>query len=118
MIPPKHHKWWHNWALAASQTTQPGFATSDGSLGASETMSRRNRMREDGRSASGEAALLRLPGGAGWRFRASGGRLGVSEDVYLGVRGKIKRSEQIVVTGRLEDGEAVVKWAFRRVGRP
>jgi uncharacterized heparinase superfamily protein len=67
---------------------------------------------------TGEAALLRLPGGAGWRFRASGGRLGVSEDVYLGVRGKIKRSEQIVVTGRLEGGEAVIKWAFRRIGRP
>ena len=39
---------------AASQTTQPGFATSDGPLAASETMSRRNRAREDGRSASDE----------------------------------------------------------------
>ena len=54
LTPPKHQKRCHVEALTASQTTQRGFATSDGPLGAYETMSRCNRVREDGRSASGE----------------------------------------------------------------
>ncbi len=39
---------------------QSGLATWTGPLGASETMSRRNRVREDGRSASGEHLAVPL----------------------------------------------------------
>src|SRR3546814_4396767 len=53
------------------------------------------------RSASliqdGAAVMVRLPSGGGWRVRATGGRIGLSESVYLGERGMQKRSEQIVV---------------------
>src|SRR5487761_1689996 len=32
----------------------------------------------------GEGALLRLPGGGGWRLRADGARITLEESVYLG----------------------------------
>ncbi|MEK9660410.1 MAG: heparinase II/III family protein, partial [Alphaproteobacteria bacterium] len=68
---------------------------------------------------NGAAALLRLPGGAGWRLRAQGGTLSLAESVYLGQAGETRRSEQIVVSGTLSDtgGEeaASVKWALQRI---
>jgi uncharacterized heparinase superfamily protein len=63
------------------------------------------------------AALLRLPSGAGFRLRASGGRLGLGEAVYLGRLGEMKRTQHISVTGTLLDGETILKWALRREGR-
>ena len=64
----------------------------------------------------GAGALLRLPGGDGWRFRASGGAIQIAESVYLGRRGEVRRSEQIVLTGPLSGGKTTIKWAFTRVG--
>lgn len=61
------------------------------------------------------AMLLRLPGGDGWRFAVSGGRAEIQPSVYLGVRGRVQKSEQIVVAGSTEGGEAVVKWVLRRI---
>ena len=62
----------------------------------------------------GSAILLRLPGGAGWRFRAAGGTLTLEESIYLGAGGEAKRSAQMVVSGLLGDGGATVKWSLRR----
>lgn len=62
------------------------------------------------------AALLRLPGGGGWRFQVSGGTLSFAESVYLGRRGEVRRAEQIEVRGRVEADDALVKWAFKRIG--
>lgn len=64
----------------------------------------------------GAAVLLRLPAGAGWRFIASGGALGVEESIYLGAGGRPRRAEQIVVRGSLAGAGARLKWAFRREG--
>ena len=62
----------------------------------------------------GEAVLLRLPSGSGWRLRADGAKMTLEESAYLG--GPIPRkSEQIVLTG-YEDGPQQVKWAITRVG--
>lgn len=62
----------------------------------------------------GTGALLRLESGAGWRFRASGGTIGLEESVYLGERGLIRRTEQIVVSGALDGNGAAVKWSIGR----
>lgn len=63
----------------------------------------------------GAAVLLRLKSGAGWQMRAAGGRLSLTESVYLGVPGQRRRAEQIVIDGPVEDDEIIIKWAFRRV---
>jgi len=59
----------------------------------------------------GEAVLLRLPKGGGFRFHAGGARLGVEESVYLG-SGDVRRAEQIVLSGDLGPDGSVVKWAL------
>ena len=65
----------------------------------------------------GTSVLLRLPGGVGWRFLASGGTLSIAESVYGGMAdGHRRRCEQIVVSGPLEGNGAAIKWAFRREG--
>ena len=62
----------------------------------------------------GEAVLLRLPGGGGWRLRAEGGRMSLDESVYPG-GAEPRRCEQVVLTG-LADGAQQVKWAITKVG--
>ena len=62
----------------------------------------------------GGAILLKLPGGAGWRFRAAGAAtLGLEESLYLG-EGEQRRTTQIVVTGKTGPDGATVKWALQR----
>lgn len=69
---------------------------------------------------NGAAALLRLPGGAGWHLRVQGGTLSLAESVYLGHPGETRRSEQVVISGELAgaaaDEAAQVKWALQRIG--
>ncbi len=62
----------------------------------------------------GEAVLLRLPSGAGWRLRAEGARITLEESIYLGGT-EPKRAEQVVLTG-YADGPQQVKWAISKVG--
>ena len=62
----------------------------------------------------GEAALLRLRSGGGWRLRADGGRLSLEESVYLGGP-EPRRSEQVVLSVGI-DGPQQIKWAISKVG--
>ena len=62
----------------------------------------------------GETALLRLPGGMGWRLRAEGARMTLEESIYLGGN-EPRRTDQIVLTG-YQDGAQQVKWAITKVG--
>ncbi len=62
----------------------------------------------------GEAVLLRLPSGGGWRLRAEGARMTLEESVYLGGTDP-KRCEQVVLTG-FADGPQHLKWAISKVG--
>jgi uncharacterized heparinase superfamily protein len=62
----------------------------------------------------GEAVLLRLRSGAGWRLRADGGRMSIEDSIYLG-GAEPRRSEQVVITGSA-DGPQQVKWAISKVG--
>ncbi len=61
----------------------------------------------------GEAVLLRLPSGTGWRLRADGARLSLEPSVYLGGR-EPRRTEQVVLTG-YADGPQQVRWAISKV---
>lgn len=62
----------------------------------------------------GEAVLLRLRSGAGWRLRAEGGQMSIEDSIYLGGP-EPRRSEQVVITGHA-DGPQQVKWAVSKVG--
>lgn len=59
------------------------------------------------------AALLRTPSGQGWRLRASGADMALTDSVYLG-RGEGKRAQQLILTGVTTDAGATVKWALQR----
>ncbi|MEE8271796.1 MAG: heparinase II/III family protein [Alphaproteobacteria bacterium] len=65
----------------------------------------------------GAAVLIRLARGAGWRLRASGGEVGLEDSIYVGEGGAVRRTSQVVITGRTgRDAAAptVVKWALKR----
>ncbi len=62
----------------------------------------------------GEAVLLRLPSGSGWRLRAEGATMTLEESIYLGGP-QLRRSEQIVLNG-LQDGPQQVRWAITKLG--
>jgi uncharacterized heparinase superfamily protein len=67
---------------------------------------------------NGQAALLRLPSGAGWRLRVTGAPVSVIDSVYLGRRGEIRKTLQVVISGEKSEDEAVVKWAIARETKP
>ncbi|WP_428669316.1 heparinase II/III family protein [Reyranella sp.] len=64
---------------------------------------------------SGQAVLMRLPSGRGWRLRASGAGIGLAESIYLGEDGRLRRTEQIVLVGQVPSEGAAVKWALTRM---
>ncbi|MEO3427922.1 heparinase II/III family protein [Pelagibius sp. CAU 1746] len=63
----------------------------------------------------GRSVVLRLPKGGGWRLRSAGAAVALEPSVYLGQPGQVRRSQQIVLSGSLGDGEATVKWALQRL---
>ncbi len=66
----------------------------------------------------GQSALLRLASGDGWRLRATGGVLSLTDSIYLGGAGGMRRSQQVVVSGGLNGEKTVIKWALVRVPPP
>jgi uncharacterized heparinase superfamily protein len=66
---------------------------------------------------AGSGVLLRLPGGAGWRLRASGAEIALEDSVYLGARDTVRRTQQVVLTGTTREGRTAVKWALKREGQ-
>lgn len=62
----------------------------------------------------GQEALLRLRGGAGWRFAFSGGAMRLENSVYLGEGTRPVKTKQIVLTGTMDSDSAVLKWALQR----
>lgn len=65
----------------------------------------------------GKEALLRLPGGAGWRFFHSGGALALENSIYLGEGTRPRKTKQIVITGAMDSDYAQIKWALQRESR-
>ena len=64
---------------------------------------------------SGQAVLMRLPSGRGWRLRAAGAGIGLAESIYLGEEGRVRRTEQIVLVGQVPAEGSTVKWALTRM---
>jgi uncharacterized heparinase superfamily protein len=65
---------------------------------------------------SSQAAFLKLPQGGGWRLRVQGGDLSLADSVYLGQSGMVRRTQQLVVQGVIEDDTTQVKWALQKEG--
>lgn len=65
----------------------------------------------------GEEALLRLKGGAGWRFIHSGGLMALEDSVYLGEGAEPRKTKQLVIYGRMEHDYARIKWGLKRETR-
>lgn len=65
---------------------------------------------------SSQAAFLKLPQGGGWRLRIQGGDLSLADSVYLGQSGMVRRTQQLVVQGAIEDDTTQVKWALQKEG--
>jgi uncharacterized heparinase superfamily protein len=66
---------------------------------------------------SGDSALLRLPGGAGWRLRVAGARLCLEDSVYLGDGAAPRPSRQVVLHGEAGPDETRLRWAIARERR-
>lgn len=65
----------------------------------------------------GQAVLLALPSGGGWRLRTQGGTLALEESLYCGKNEEPRRTLQIVISGTTTEGETMVKWALQREKR-
>lgn len=64
----------------------------------------------------GTEALLRLPGGSGWRFFHSGGVLTLDNSIYLGEGCRPRKTKQLVILGKMDSDQARIKWAVQREG--
>jgi uncharacterized heparinase superfamily protein len=65
----------------------------------------------------GDSALLRLPGGTGWRLRVGGARLALEDSVYLGDGEAPRPARQVALYGEAGPGETRVRWAVARERR-
>jgi uncharacterized heparinase superfamily protein len=45
-----------------------------------------------------------------------GGDLSLADSIYLGQKGQVRRTQQLVVTGPIEGDETQVKWALQKEG--
>lgn len=67
-------------------------------------------------TADGQAALLRLPTGALWQFRAKGGGLSIEDSLWIDADGRPIGTQQLVVTGAAEAGGSAASWLFKWAG--
>jgi len=68
-------------------------------------------------TGTGHTALLKLGDGTGWRFRSDMESVKLEDSVYFGSGAAPRRSVALVVSGRTEGDETIVRWAFRREKR-
>ncbi|NVK18621.1 MAG: heparinase II/III family protein [Methylocystaceae bacterium] len=64
----------------------------------------------------GQAALLKLPSGAGWHLRVQGGKLDLRESVYISNPGQMRHTDQILIQGPLRGEGADIKWRLSKIG--
>lgn len=64
----------------------------------------------------GTQALLKLPGGTGWRFTHAGGALALEDSIYLGQGSRPRKTKQLVIYGQMNEELAQIKWSARREG--
>lgn len=63
-----------------------------------------------------QEALLRLPGGSGWRFFNSTGDLTLENSIYLGEGARPRKTKQLVISGTMNEDYGQIKWALQREG--
>lgn len=64
----------------------------------------------------GQEALLRLPGGTGWRFSFSAGLLSLEDSLYLGQGCEPRKTKQLAIYGQSIEKKSKIQWAFRKEG--
>lgn len=65
----------------------------------------------------GQEALLRLPGGIGWRFHHGGGcHLALEDSIYVTEGGHIRKTKQLALYTQLRDKKHWIKWALQKEG--
>ncbi len=67
-------------------------------------------------TADNQGALLRIPDGAMWQFRAGGAQLAIEESLWVDPSGRPQPTLQLVVSGDTPGGGTNVGWVFRRAG--
>jgi uncharacterized heparinase superfamily protein len=65
-------------------------------------------------TADGVGALLRISGGALWRFRVVGGEVSVEDSLWIDPRGRPQKTRQIVIAGPVPAQGIEVKWVLTR----
>ncbi|HEY4162148.1 MAG TPA: heparinase II/III family protein, partial [Dongiaceae bacterium] len=63
---------------------------------------------------NGQAALLKLPKGSFWRVRIQGGEIALAESASIGAQGRVRRTQQLVVMGPIDNDRTEVKWLIQR----
>lgn len=63
---------------------------------------------------NGQTALIKLPGGSGWRMRMQGGDLTLAEGIHIGLGGQVRRTQQLLVMGTIESNQTELKWLIQR----
>lgn len=61
-------------------------------------------------------ALLRMPGGIGWRFRFGAGILVLEDSIYLGDESEARKTKQLVIYGHTTGEFANVQWSLKKEG--
>jgi len=65
-------------------------------------------------TADGKGALLKLPTGAVWQFKARGGSLALDDSIWIDPQGRPLRTQQLVLSGYTHADGASVNWSLKR----
>lgn len=65
-------------------------------------------------TADGSGALLRIAGGALWRFRAKGGEVAIEDSLWIDSRGRPHPTRQLVIAGTVAAEGIEVGWSLLR----
>lgn len=71
---------------------------------------------EPSMTADGQAALLRLSGGALWQLRCAGARMRIEDSLWVDGNGRPTPTFQLELTGVVPSGGASVGWLLKHIG--
>lgn len=71
---------------------------------------------EPSMTADGQAALLRLSGGALWQLRCAGARMRIEDSLWVDGNGRPTPTYQLELTGAVPAGGASVGWLLKHIG--
>lgn len=68
-------------------------------------------------TADGQGALLKLPDGRVWAFKARGGSFSIDDSLWVDGEGRPRPTHQLVISGEAPAGGASVNWSLKRASR-